>query len=36
MPIAEEIYSVLYEGRSAGDAYRGLHLRKVGHERESG
>ncbi len=36
MPIAEEIYSVLYEGRPAGDAYRGLHLRKVGHERESG
>jgi len=36
MPIAEEIYAVLYQGRAAADAYRGLQLRKAGHERESG
>jgi len=36
MPIAEEIYAVLYQGRAAADAYRGLQQRKAGHERESG
>jgi glycerol-3-phosphate dehydrogenase (NAD(P)+) len=36
MPIAEEMYAVLYEGRAAADAYRGLHTRKAGHERDSG
>jgi len=36
MPIAEEIYAVLYEGRSAAQAYRGLRKRKAGHERDSG
>jgi glycerol-3-phosphate dehydrogenase (NAD(P)+) len=36
MPIAEEIHAVLYEGRSAASAYRGLRRRKAGHERESG
>jgi glycerol-3-phosphate dehydrogenase (NAD(P)+) len=36
MPISEEMYAVLYEGRAAADAYRGLHQRKAGHERDSG
>ena len=36
MPIAEEIYAVLYQGRAAADAYRGLQQRKAGHERDSG
>jgi glycerol-3-phosphate dehydrogenase (NAD(P)+) len=36
MPIAEEMYAVLYEGREAAEAYRGLQQRKAGHERESG
>jgi hypothetical protein len=27
---------VLYEGRSAAEAYRGLRRRKSGHERDSG
>lgn len=36
MPIAEEIYAVLYEGRDAANAYRGLQRRKAGHERDSG
>jgi glycerol-3-phosphate dehydrogenase (NAD(P)+) len=36
MPIAEEMYAVLYQGRPAPDAYRGLHTRKAGHERDSG
>ncbi len=36
MPISEEMYAVLYEGRAAADAYRGLQQRKAGHERESG
>ena len=36
MPISEEMYAVLYEGRAAADAYRGLQQRKAGHERDSG
>ncbi len=36
MPIAEEMHAVLYQGRTAADAYRGLHLRKAGHERDIG
>lgn len=36
MPISEEMYAVLYQGRSAGEAYRGLRRRKAGHERDSG
>ena len=36
MPIAEEMYAVLYQGRAAADAYRGLQQRKAGHERDSG
>jgi len=36
MPISEEMYAVLYEGREAADAYRGLQDRKAGHERDSG
>ena len=36
MPIAEEMYAVLYEGRAAAEAYRGLQQRKAGHERDSG
>ena len=36
MPIAEEMYAVLYQGRAAADAYRGLQRRKARHERESG
>jgi glycerol-3-phosphate dehydrogenase (NAD(P)+) len=36
MPIAEEMYAVLYRGRSAAEAYRGLRRRKTGHERDSG
>jgi glycerol-3-phosphate dehydrogenase (NAD(P)+) len=36
MPIAEEMYAVLYEGRDAPEAYRGLRTRKAGHERDSG
>jgi glycerol-3-phosphate dehydrogenase (NAD(P)+) len=36
MPISEEIYAVLYQGRAAADAYRGLQQRKAGHERDSG
>ncbi len=36
MPISEEMYAVLYRGRAAADAYRGLQRRKAGHERESG
>jgi glycerol-3-phosphate dehydrogenase (NAD(P)+) len=36
MPIAEEMYAVLYRGRTAAAAYRGLRRRKSGHERDSG
>lgn len=36
MPIAEEIYSVIYEGYEPSRAYRGLRRRKAGHERDSG
>lgn len=36
MPISEEMYAVLYEGRAAAEAYRGLQRRKAGHERDSG
>jgi glycerol-3-phosphate dehydrogenase (NAD(P)+) len=36
MPISEEMHAVLYEGRAAAEAYRGLQGRKAGHERESG
>jgi glycerol-3-phosphate dehydrogenase (NAD(P)+) len=34
MPIAREVYGVLYEGRSARDAYRGLMRRRPGAEGE--
>jgi len=36
MPIAEEIFSVLYEDQDSSTAYRGLGARKAGHERDSG
>lgn len=36
MPIAEEIYAVLYEDAAPSTAYRGLQRRKAGHERDSG
>ena len=36
MPISEQLYAVLYEGRAAADASRGLQTGKVGHERDSG
>jgi len=36
MPIAEEMCAVIYQGRSAGEAYRGLRRRKARHERDSG
>jgi glycerol-3-phosphate dehydrogenase (NAD(P)+) len=36
MPIAEEIYSVLYEDQDSSTAYRGLGAHKAGHERDSG
>ena len=36
MPIAREVYGVLYEGRSARDAYRGLMRRRPGAEGEPG
>jgi len=34
LPIAREVYGVLYEGRSARDAYRGLMRRRPGAEGE--
>jgi glycerol-3-phosphate dehydrogenase (NAD(P)+) len=34
MPIASEVYGVLYEGRTALEAYRGLTRRKPGGEHE--
>jgi glycerol-3-phosphate dehydrogenase (NAD(P)+) len=34
LPIAREVYGVLYEGRSARDAYRGLMRRRPGAEAE--
>ncbi|MAG29291.1 MAG: NAD(P)H-dependent glycerol-3-phosphate dehydrogenase [Deltaproteobacteria bacterium] len=34
MPIAREVYGVLYEGRTAEDAYRGLTRRTPGAEHE--
>ena len=36
MPIGEEMYAVIYEGRSPAQAYRGLRRRKARHERDSG
>ncbi|MFP6606186.1 MAG: NAD(P)H-dependent glycerol-3-phosphate dehydrogenase [Myxococcota bacterium] len=36
MPIAEEMHAVIYQGRSAAEAYRGLRRRKARHERDSG
>lgn len=36
MPIATEVYKVLYEGSTANDAFRGLLRRKVGSEAEPG
>jgi glycerol-3-phosphate dehydrogenase (NAD(P)+) len=36
MPIAREVYGVLYEGRTARDAYRGLVRNKPGDEAEPG
>ena len=35
LPIAREVYGVLYEGRTAEEAYRGLTRRKPGSESES-
>jgi glycerol-3-phosphate dehydrogenase (NAD(P)+) len=32
MPIAEEVYAVINEGRPASEAYRGLLGRRTGHE----
>ena len=34
LPIAREVHGVLYEGRSAQDAYRGLTRREPGAEDE--
>jgi len=34
MPIASEVYGVLYEGRTAEEAYRGLTRRTPGSENE--
>lgn len=36
MPIAREVYGVLYEGRTAAEAYRGLVRNKPGDEAEPG
>lgn len=36
MPIAKEIYKVLYEGNSVNNAFRGLLLYEVGSEKEPG
>jgi glycerol-3-phosphate dehydrogenase (NAD(P)+) len=36
MPIAREVYGVLYEGRSGRDAYRGLVRNRPGDEAEPG
>lgn len=36
MPIATEVYKVLYEGNTVHDAFRGLIRRKVGSEAEPG
>lgn len=36
MPISEQMYEVIYEGRGPSEAYRGLRRRKAGHERDSG
>ena len=36
MPIAREVYGVLYEGRTAREAYRGLMRRRPGGEHEPG
>jgi glycerol-3-phosphate dehydrogenase (NAD(P)+) len=32
MPIAREVHSVVHEGRTAAEAYRGLLRREVGSE----
>ena len=32
MPIAEQVYAVCHEGRSAAEAYRGLLRRESRHE----
>ena len=34
MPIAEEVYAVVHQGRTAEEAYRGLLCREVGAEHE--
>ncbi len=36
MPIAREVYGVLYDGRTAEDAYAGLTRRPAGTEQEAG
>ncbi len=36
MPIAEEVYAVIYENRTAREAYRGLIRRGAGAERDPG
>jgi len=36
MPIAREVYKVLYEGSSVGEAFRGLLKMKIGSEAEPG
>ena len=35
LPISREVYGVLYEGRTAEDAYRGLTRRGAGAEHEA-
>ena len=35
MPIASEVYGVLYEGRTAEEGYRGLTRRSPGSEDET-
>jgi glycerol-3-phosphate dehydrogenase len=35
LPISREVYGVLYEGRTAQQAYRGLTRRSPGAEHES-
>jgi len=36
MPIATEVYNVLYEGNTVHDAFRGLLRRESGSEAEPG
>jgi glycerol-3-phosphate dehydrogenase (NAD(P)+) len=36
MPIAREVYGAIHEGRTAGQAYRGLIRRRPDSEQEPG